>query len=1039
MLEVKNLTKIYKTKGGAQVNAIDDVSVRFPEKGMVFLLGKSGSGKSTLLNVAGGLDSPTSGEIVVKGRSSKQFSQSDFDSYRNTFIGFIFQEYNILNEFTVEDNIALALELQGKPKDKKAIAALLEQVDLSGYGKRKPNTLSGGQKQRIAIARALIKNPEIIMADEPTGALDSATGKQVFDTLKKLSEEKLVIIVSHDREFAELYGDRIIELKDGKILSDVSKVNEPQVKFSENLTVVGEHTVCVKKGADLTEKDFEYIKYFLKKTDGDVMFTGGEREIKEFKKASRITENGEKETFKNTDENKSERKAYTPEDGRFIRSKLPARHALKIGVSGLKSKPVRLLFTVLLCTVAFVMFGLLSTLTFYNAKATFKQTLKDSDYQFLRIQKEYREHYDVYNGGTLDYSYYNDHDGRFTKAEAEEYAKTYGEESFGAVAANGQIPVQNANERYWSPQISYFAYLPQTHSLLNGLKGRYPQANDEICISSYTANVIVHCKLYDRNKGEAIEFQNVDELLSQTNPVKLELNHKTYKIVGIFDSGEIPAKYDAIKNGESVGWSTENKFENELSDGSYKLALLTENAVEEAASKGGREEYRTYERRLSYATQTKDGNDFETNNQVYYDPYKQNGETAFFGNKTSLSAGEATVSLQFFYSLVESLISEKWNEVQNAYWDAQQAYDIFVGDPPEGYDGSQFDLWRQGEAPEENAPEYPTYLEWKELYDEKCRAAEIESFYRSYTDSLRDMIWVLCYGRYDSEKGETVTLTKAERELYAEKILAWVEEENASLTFSVKILVEDVLHGEEKTFTVVGISDLYAEERQNDTMAYFTETEYSELWNEQKTHLTYYTESHTAYTEQADAFYQTVFVSYDKSDAATENIYKLSQSGKFDENDTRINISNAVVSSLEMVDGTVSSMEKAFLYVGLVIALFAALLLCNFISVSISYKKKEIGILRAVGARSLDVFKIFFSESLVIAALCIVLSLVGSTFVCNLLNAELGEGLGVSLLVFGPASVGVLIGLALLTAFLATFLPVYSAAKKKPVDSIRAL
>ena len=205
MLVVRNLKKIYKTKKGADVHALDGVTLQFPEKGMVFLLGKSGSGKSTLLNVCGGLDAPTDGEIIVKGRSSKDFTQSDFDSYRNTYVGFIFQEYNILNEFSVEDNIALALELQGKPKDKKAVAELLKQVDLEGYAKRKPNTLSGGQKQRIAIARALVKSPEIIMADEPTGALDSNTGKQVFETLKKLSKDKLVLVVSHDREFAEQY------------------------------------------------------------------------------------------------------------------------------------------------------------------------------------------------------------------------------------------------------------------------------------------------------------------------------------------------------------------------------------------------------------------------------------------------------------------------------------------------------------------------------------------------------------------------------------------------------------------------------------------------------------------------------------------------------------------------------------------------------------------------------------------------------------------------------------------------------------------
>ena len=184
MLEIRDLVKIYKTKGGVDVRALDGVSLAFPERGMVFLLGKSGSGKSTLLNICGGLDTPDSGEIIIKGRSSKDFTQSDFDSYRNTYVGFVFQEYNILNEFSVEDNIALALELQGRGKDRNKVQEILQKVDLAGYAKRKPNTLSGGQKQRVAIARALVKEPEIIMADEPTGALDSATGRQVLDTLK---------------------------------------------------------------------------------------------------------------------------------------------------------------------------------------------------------------------------------------------------------------------------------------------------------------------------------------------------------------------------------------------------------------------------------------------------------------------------------------------------------------------------------------------------------------------------------------------------------------------------------------------------------------------------------------------------------------------------------------------------------------------------------------------------------------------------------------------------------------------------------------
>lgn len=273
ILEVKNICKTYRPKKGAETKALDDVSVSFPETGMVFLLGKSGSGKSTLLNICGGLDRADSGEIIIKGKSSKDFTPTDFDSCRNTLVGFVFQEYNILSEFTVEDNIALALELQNKKRDEKRIAEILKNVDLEEFAKRKPNTLSGGQKQRVAIARALVKEPQIILADEPTGALDSSTGKQVLDTLKKLSENKLVIVVSHDRDFAEQYGDRIVELKDGKIISDVSKARAESAALSANLTVSGD-TLCVKSGAALSDTDFEAVKAFLTRTEGSVVISG---------------------------------------------------------------------------------------------------------------------------------------------------------------------------------------------------------------------------------------------------------------------------------------------------------------------------------------------------------------------------------------------------------------------------------------------------------------------------------------------------------------------------------------------------------------------------------------------------------------------------------------------------------------------------------------------------------------------------------------------------------------------------------------------
>lgn len=220
MLELKNIKKEYVTKTGIKVKALDDVSINFEDKGIVFLLGKSGSGKSTLLNIIGGLDKFDNGDIIFKDISCKNFKQKDFDSYRNTHIGFIFQSYNLFNQYSIEDNISIALELQGKKINKDLISNSLKNIDLEGFEKRKPKELSGGQQQRVAIARALVKDPTIILADEPTGALDYNTGKNILQKLKDLSKDKLVIVVTHDNEFAETYGDRIIELKDGKIIDD---------------------------------------------------------------------------------------------------------------------------------------------------------------------------------------------------------------------------------------------------------------------------------------------------------------------------------------------------------------------------------------------------------------------------------------------------------------------------------------------------------------------------------------------------------------------------------------------------------------------------------------------------------------------------------------------------------------------------------------------------------------------------------------------------------------------------------------------------
>lgn len=222
MLELKSINKTYKSIKTTSTEALKNVNINFGKSGLTFILGKSGSGKSTLLNILGGLDTPTSGEIVFKGKSFKDFKGRDYDSYRNTSVGFVFQEYNLIEKYNVFDNVSYALKLQTEKIDENIVLDVLDKVGLKELAKRKVNELSGGQKQRVAIARALVKNPSIILADEPTGNLDSENSKMIFEILKNLSQERLVIVVSHDEECTSFYGDRIIELQDGVVIRDTN-------------------------------------------------------------------------------------------------------------------------------------------------------------------------------------------------------------------------------------------------------------------------------------------------------------------------------------------------------------------------------------------------------------------------------------------------------------------------------------------------------------------------------------------------------------------------------------------------------------------------------------------------------------------------------------------------------------------------------------------------------------------------------------------------------------------------------------------------
>lgn len=1018
MLEVSHLTKIYKTKNGPDVRALDDVSVRFPETGMVFLLGKSGSGKSTLLNVCGGLDSPTDGEIVVKGRSSREFTQSDFDSYRNTFVGFVFQEYNILDEFTVEDNIALALELQGKPKDKRAIAEILAQVDLAGYASRRPNTLSGGQKQRIAIARALVKSPEIIMADEPTGALDSATGKQVFDTLKKLSANKLVLVVSHDRDFAERYGDRVIELQDGRIVSDVTKTQERQAKISDNVSAVGD-TLCVKGGAELTESDFSRIREYLAGASGDVVIAGGKQEVKAFREAARINADGEKESFRETDETALPKKTYAAEDSRFIRSRLPARHAFRIGASGLKTKPLRLFFTILLSTVSFVLFGLSSTMTLYNESATLKKSLMNSSYDVLPVGKEYVTHYTSYDkDGEVVWKYDSASETSFTQAETEKFTKEFGAETFAATSFSASVSnVSKPDDSYYSASLSFFAYLPASNPMRERVTGSYPaEGGKEILLNSFTAESLQNLGLNDPETDHVYSLSTPSELVGK----KIVVNGETYTVSGILPVS-VPDKYAPLKEDRDHvrDYSLYSEWRDERSAGLCAVAFIdraTETELLEARK-----------RQLRFARFDEEFSDFtldaaygsESLNPLYYAPFsaKYKYPVAFFDEqRTTLGEGEILLGYNSAYDLMEAARDAVFGE-RTAICEREDAELLARMQ-------AFRDVIDRSEDEEEIANAQAGYAE---LDTQRSRLwEELDSFTETYDRVCAELYLLWAYpgsgGEYLSEIGNFFTTY------------------GLSLPIGLRLSVNyyDEIAGEtessaERTLRLVGLVDSPYRNGcylSDGDFAAFNAVEKQFTGNERE-------ERSTKYVAEEDALWSTVFIPYNRSSSLTDKI--LEAVGEDFGNDGFYTLNTPVAREVCSVTAIVEIFSDVFLYAGLILAVFAALLLCNFISVSITYKKREIGILRAVGARSLDVFKIFFAESLVITVVCVLLSCVGGAIVCNLLNAKIGASLnGVSVFVFGPLSMLILIGVALLTAVVSTFLPVQSAAGKKPVESIRA-
>ena len=1075
MLEIRHVTKTYTPKKGVPVKALDDVSLKFEDKGMVFILGKSGSGKSTLLNVLGGLDRADSGEFIIKGKSSNNFSQSDFDSYRNTFIGFIFQEYNILPEFTVGANIALAMQLQGKKATNEALNEILDEVDLTGYGNRKPNELSGGQNQRVAIARALVKNPEMIMADEPTGALDSKTGKQVFDTLKKLSKEKLVLIVSHDRDFAELYADRIIELKDGKVISDVSKTSVKPENVSEGVSAVDEHVLHIKKGYKLTARDLDLINEYIAKADGDTIICSDGKENVEIKKVLKINDDGGKDTFVDTKPDDVKLKEYTPADSKLVRSHLPFKNSLRIGASSLKVKPFRLVLTILLCVVAFAMFGLTDTVAAYNKYTTYERSIADSKIEGAAFTKT---RFYSYDGNSYDESddepIKNENRGYFSdtmmnKDDVAKIEKALGIDmlpvysgslwntlSFSSSIAN-QDKLSCENGSVYNMTMSGFCEIDNNSFSKTGLKfvaGDVPKNPGEISVTKFVYDQFALAGMRGGD-GSSAKFTptSPDEIIGKTLQIALQGNDLKFKITGVVETNFDTSKYaDNLPGAEKkdanlTDMITQNEIETRLKYSYHTLAFVSPGTIDLLNT-----EKDSGSTSVSNAKSVQDSGFYVS---LYSNSYQQNESIGYVatissladkgaivwtdGEKTALADNEIILPYALGNNAYNTTCSKELvNALISAGYYGEERRDDLVNTTLAGLlsscSSAAIEKGTKTDYPEKGYPDaFKAAMVSANLFYDDTPDADVANHYRSWlADGSTN------YYGFAITGGNIVNPYGTPGYLYERQILKMI--------VSVENLGYGSINGNAKMQISSNDSSKGMREIDCRVVGYYLPT----------ADFTYSYDSYT-YIAQISGNLSPAIVSGDvyASINKTNDIYsfcigkmpytnatevkKIVEFNYTNFGKIRYELNNEVSNMLDLVNSMVETLSQVFLYVGIGFAVFAALMLFNFISVSISYKKREIGILRAVGARGADVFGIFFNESMIITLINWVLASVATVIGAMAINNSLRQGTGftLTLLNVGIRQFALILAVGILVAFISTFLPVLKISRKRPIDAIR--
>lgn len=1026
MLQIINLTKKYQTIAGDLV-ALDNLNLTLPDTGLVFITGKSGSGKTTLLNAIGALDDFDSGDIIIDGQSFSTFNRGDFSGYRNTIIGFVFQEYNLIPDYTVEKNIKIATELQGEDYDKFRINELLKLVDLEGLGKRKPNELSGGQKQRVAIARALIKNPKIIMADEPTGALDQATGIAIMHTLKKLSKEKLVVIVSHDLEIAETFADRIIRLVDGKLAEDTTIIDQ----VATSCVTVSGNTVYVKKGAKLNDEELSILGKAIAEEKKIAYVNDQTFRAKQSTESILLAQVKNQKTdplsYKDDLKDLEYKAKQKDKKNKFVRSKMKTTSSMWLGLRSLKVKPVRLIFTIFFSVLAFTLFGMFDTLSQFDKMKSIALLLEENTYPTITASSTYsdKEANSSIRLGQQQIDEINKQTGYNFRGLYEIYDNNPlgmgGLNSIKEPKINFEVPV---GKYYYQPYLNDFiefstseigngqstrsdnfesnlgtqgAVIDENGFNLTVLYGEYPDvpqqfpvtdsqgnpiySNNEpvleykeksfydVAISKYTAESILYwlkannVKYYrfkDEDNNWNVGSVRINEIKDLINvPITLSSNQRFF-IRAIVDTGEIPEKYDSLK--DIAPTSEVNTLAQDLS--TYLSSSLNFKLF---VRKGYVDTYRTVSNRATKY--------FASDND-----YTLNGKGLIGGTSTHYS----------FYNTKDYFASyfnpERDNVVLFTSLDKLQKNDIII-----------------------NVKDFEAFYE-----------DEIEST-QGITNAVKTLNNLSYLPKASYEQAVSIlqanmNVNASNSKLIKESILTRQVKNSATVErFECRIV--GVYFGIDKDITL--------------PLDYTDKT------------------SHAPYPVMMSSEFMTDLGIYNKQDkysrmvspsnTNTSDAYALSSLFCQESGVKIVWYGNSQLDNLENNQSSLNSITSALFYLSLVLAGFSAYMIFNYISISINSRKQSIGVLRALGSKNLDVITIFITEGIVISLISGVVACLTAYLGCIVINiyAKTVMGFVMKFAFYTIRQVLIILATTLITGLLACLIPIVKVCRKKPVNLIR--